>query len=633
MIGQALQVECYNAKDYTEYNFTMPDFNRNNLAGSSSPYLKQHKENPVYWQQWNKKTLDFAKNNQKLIFVSIGYATCHWCHVMASEAFSDQKTADYLNKYFVSIKVDREQRPDVDEYFMGFVTSTLGQGGWPLNVFLSPDAIPIFGGTYFPHIPKRGILPLTQVLEKVRKWYADNKDSLQKFSLTRRDSVVKKVEEDELEKDMKGAFDNEYGGFGVHTKFPPHNTLLFLLNYYQESKSKLAGQMVIKTLDAMANNGLHDHLQGGFFRYSVDRRWSIPHFEKMLYDQAMLLWVYSTSFQLFKRHRDKSVAEMVVKCLTETFSDGNGLFYSAHDADTDHKEGSTYIWRENELKGVLERDEFEQFSEVYKITKEGNFEGRNHLLKKDASSRIAKIEAKLLAIRKRRAQPFVDKKIVTSWNALVGIGLLIASRYLGKSQYKSMAFKVFDEIVKRHWVEDRLAHSSLGANLQSQEFLEDYAAMLVLATYLYEENPDNKKGEKFKSRVKKFLSGISKFKRGDKWFGNVATDDFGQIPANTYDHPGPSAVSLAELGTFRGHKILAKDDIDLPYKAVLQNDFHNLVAYYAKGRFHEIHAPERLAWNKLPVNSLFIKHEKYQDCTAFTCNEFESKSALINSFT
>ena len=625
----------------------MSNFNQNNLAYSLSPYLQQHKNNPVHWQEWNEETLNFAQESSKLIFVSIGYATCHWCHVMASEAFSDQETADYLNENFVSIKIDREQRPDIDEYFMNFVTRSTGQGGWPLNVVISPDGKPFFGGTYFPHKPKHGLLPLKEVLKDAQKWYEEHKNDLQEYTVKHEEEFLEKVEDTAIAQNMRRFFDEEFGGFGTQTKFPPHNTLLFLLNFYQETKSESAQEMILETLDAMANKGLHDHLQGGFYRYCVDREWVIPHFEKMLYDQAMLLWVYSLSFQLFKRDLDKVIAEKIVKNLSETFSDGDGLFYSAHDADTNHEEGGSYTWSEEELRNALSNDEFNQLSEVYRISKNGNFEGKNHLVKKEwklktdveveeHTSKLNEIETKLLSARKKRIQPFVDKKIVTSWNALTGIGLLMASRYLGSDEYKSMAFKVFDEIVKRHFAKEKLAHSSLEGTPQRQEFLEDYASVLLLATYLYEDVKDDREGKNYKAHIEEFLKKVNQFKIGNKngvkWFGNIAAGDFRQIPANTFDHPTPSAVSLAEMAIFRVHKILEKDDLDLDYKALIQNDFHNLVAYYTKGRFHEIHSPERFAWSELPINSLFKNDKKYQDCTAFMCNEFKSKNELIDSF-
>lgn len=625
----------------------MTNFQRNNLDKAFSPYLQQHKDNPVFWQEWNRETLNFAKENKKLIFVSIGYATCHWCHVMASEAFSDQETGNYLNENFISIKVDREQRPDIDEYFMSYVTRLTGRGGWPLNVILSPEGKPIFGGTYFPYKAKYGLKPFKEILGDVKKWYEENTDNVKNYVVKHKEEFFERVDDTAIVQKIREYFDEEFGGFGTQTKFPPHNTLLLLLHFYEETKSKSSEEMILKTLDAMSNKGLHDHLQGGFYRYCVDREWEIPHFEKMLYDQAMLLWVYSLSFQLFKRDQDKIILEKIVRSLSETFSDGGGLFYSAHDADTNHNEGESYTWGEDELKKVLSNEEFKRFSKVYLITAKGNFEGKNHLIKrewkpeargeaKEDTNGLCEIEDKLLTQRQKRSQPFIDKKIITSWNALTGIGLLIAARYLDSDEYRDMAFSTFSEILKRHFVKNKLAHSSLDGILQTQEFLEDYAGMLLFATYLYEDARGDLEVEKYKSYIEKLLENVNRFKAEGEdslnWFGNIGGSDFKQIPANVTDHPTPSVVSLTELAIFRTNKILGRGDIELEYKKLIQNDFHNLVSYFTKGKFHEVHAPKKIAWSELPINSLFKKDVKYQDCTAFMCNEFKNENELISSF-
>jgi len=623
----------------------MTDYQRNNLSKSSSPYLQQHSDNPIHWQEWNKDTLKHAQKNQKLIFVSIGYATCHWCHVMAAEAFSDPATADYINEHFVAIKVDKEQRPDIDQYVMSFVSRTTGRGGWPLNAVMSPEAKLIFGGTYFPHVPKQGLVAFKDVLTQVKKWYESHAENIQEYTLEQETNISEAEDKTSLLANIYRAFDAEEGGFGRDMKFPPHNTLLYLLHVYQDTKSNEAQTMIFKTLDAMSSAGLHDHLQGGFYRYCVDRTWTIPHFEKMLYDQAMLLWVYSLAFQLFQRERDREVVEKIIICLTETFSDGQGLFYSAHDADTDHIEGETYVWTEEELKNVLKPKEFELFTEAYLISSSGNFEGKNHLLKKnwpDSSQakskleKLAKIEAKLLKLRKKRVQPFTDQKIISSWNALIGIGLLLAGRYLEKDAYKTQAFEVYEQLESRHFSAGKLAHSSLDSQLQKQEFLEDYAALLLFTSYLYEEIDDKNDQKKYKDKLKKLLKLLEQFqdKRDGqlRWYSNLASADFQQIPANSFDHPTPSAISLAELALFRSHKILEKDDLEISYRAPLNYDFHNLVAYFSQGHFHEIKAPQALKWTALPMNSLYLKSQMFQDCTDFTCHEFENEEDLLKSF-
>lgn len=624
----------------------MTDFSKNNLDQSLSPYLQQHKDNPIHWQEWTKETLNFAKNQNKLIFLSIGYATCHWCHVMAQEAFSDQETADYLNNNFVAIKVDREQRPEIDSFFMDFITKTSGRGGWPLNVVLNPEIKPFFAGTYFPHKEKHGLRSLLSVLQLVKKWYEQNKNNLQEYSIQHAKIPSEHVDELEIIQRIEFSFDKQFGGFGNQTKFPPHNTLLLLLNFYQETKDDKAKKMILKTLDIMSKKGLHDHLQGGFYRYTVDRQWMIPHFEKMLYDQAMLLWIYSLSFQLFQRTKDRLIVKKIIKSLKETFSDKDDLFYSGHDADTNHKEGDTYTWTLTELKKILNQKEYSLFSERYNLTQDGNFEGKNHLIQKDLFNfekynskkllELKKIEKKLLDSRNKKLQPFTDKKILTNWNALVGIGLINAYRYTGENSYKEMSVKIFEKLIKKHYSNKLLAHSSLKNQLQQQEFLEDYSAMLLLATYLFEEE-DFKKETKnhYLEYILTFLRGIDKFKNikegTEIWFANVNQPDFKQIPATIFDHPTPSSKSLTEMAIFRSNIILNKNVNDLDYHSFLGSDFHNLVAYYSKGRFHELHLREKINHKDLPINSLIKKGEKYQNCSNFVCNEYKNKKELINA--
>ena len=420
-------------------------FSCNRLKDASSPYLLQHRDQPVHWQEWNAEVLATARRANRLILVSIGYSTCHWCHVMAAGAFSDPETAAYLNHHFVCIKVDREQRPDLDEYFMDFVTRTTGRGGWPLNVILSPEGHPFFGATYFPPSAEKGMPSFIQVLERVDAWYAENGTKVKAFTMVSPPRPSTRIDADALALRILGSFDEEWGGFGQGMKFPPHNTLLLLLHFHAHTKSDAAAEMVLRTLDAMARGGLHDHLQGGFYRYAVDREWEIPHFEKMLYDQAMHLWVYGLAAAQFHRPEDRRVVDKLVCSLEETFSDGDGLFFSAHDADTDHVEGATYVWGETDLRRVLNQKEYQCFTAAYTVSEEGNFEGKNHLLLRPGITRDASLDAveeKLLAERRLRTQPFTDRKVVTSWNALVGVALAMAGRGLEKPEWSERAVGV-----------------------------------------------------------------------------------------------------------------------------------------------------------------------------------------------
>ncbi|MBI2583704.1 MAG: thioredoxin domain-containing protein [Candidatus Aenigmarchaeota archaeon] len=590
----------------------MTDFRRNSLDKATSPYLQQHKQNPVWWQEWSADALSYAKSEKKLLFVSVGYATCHWCHVMASDCFEDENVAKTLNKDFVSIKIDREQRPDIDHFLMSFLVKSTGQGGWPLNAVLTPDLKPITAFTYLPPAA------LLDVLQQAENHYRENKDRIAPFTL-----IVSKdesTEEEVLIDKILSSFDATYGGFGFSQKFPPHNTLLFLLSYYEKTKLKTVRKILEKTLDAMATRGLHDHLQGGFFRYCTDAEWTIPHFEKMLYDQALCLWSYSAAYKVLGKEEYKFIAERIIKCLEETFDNGEGLFYSAHDADTEHEEGKTYLWTKEELEKIIDRIEMESFKDLYLM--EENFEGKMHLIKKRLSF-LPQTEERLLQARKKRKQPFTDRKIITSWNCLAGIALLLAHRYAGIIKGKEKAERIFEKIMERHYLDEKLMHSSLDERKQNEEFLEDYASLLLFATYLHEEDASRE------DIIKKLLKKTMEFKNS-RWIENK-TRDFSAIPARTLDHPVPSSVSLAELALLRAKIILRESYAQEEYRHSLERDFYNLFAFITRGNFHIIESPEKIEWFLLPYNAMQLRGEKMQDCFGTTCKIFRSEEELVGA--
>ena len=347
------------------------DFRRNNLDKSSSPYLLQHTTNPVWWQEWSDDLIRYAVKTKKLLFVSVGYATCHWCHVMAAEAFSDPETANYLNNQFICIKVDREQRPDIDQFLMDFINNQNGRGGWPLNVFMTPELRPVYALTYAP-VHSKDLMPsLLSVSEKVHEFFEDNRDNIPSFVSGWNPPDV--TNESSLTTTLSKYYDPDNGGFGSGQKFPPHSSLLYLLYQAGLEDSPSIKSICSKTLDAMILRGLNDNLQGGIFRYCVDREWTIPHFEKMLYDQAMALWCFSLAYRVIGKETYKNMAEKILKCLDEWFKI-EGLYITAYDADTEHKEGATYLWSYEQLKNELLPEEFEKFSNTYFIDKTGNFE-------------------------------------------------------------------------------------------------------------------------------------------------------------------------------------------------------------------------------------------------------------------
>ncbi len=597
------------------------DFNRNNLDKASSPYLMQHQDNPIHWQEWKEEVLDWAQKENRPIFVSVGYATCHWCHVMAKEAFSDPGVADFLNKYFVSIKVDREQRPDIDGHFMNFLTETQGSGGWPMNVVLTPDQKPFFAGTYFPLESTFDHQGFKQVLEKVYDWYIKNSQDVKPYTPSSEFDVGVASEKSLIDA-IKKSFDGEYGGWGDNAKFPSYNTLIFLLNYFAEYPSKDIKNMITQTLDRMAKGGLYDHLQGGFFRYCVDRQWRIPHFEKMLYDQAMMLWTYSLGFKIFGESLYKNVVQGIISSLDNVFA-SNDLYCSATDADTNHQEGETYLWTQDELKEILSKTEWQDFTSVYDLAEENKLDGKWHFVKK-TNKLLSDIERKLLEIRNKRAQPEKDRKIITSWNALLGIAFLIAGRYLKNDSYKKRGLNLYQRLITVHWNGETLAHSSFEDRLQKQSFLEDYASTLLLSTYVYEEDFTNLE------LIKKLRSKLMEYSKEGKWMESIKTEDFKPIAASFFDHPTPSSISLAEEALRRSSLILGEvDKRNLEYKTPLSSDFYNLVVFYKLGNFHEIHSKESLNYSDLPINIIQLKGQEYQDCYKMECRRFGNQKSLL----
>lgn len=593
------------------------DFNRNNLDLSTSPYLRQHSANPVHWQEWSDDFLQYASEQNKPILVSIGYSTCHWCHVMAAEAFSDPEIAAFLNEHFVSIKVDREQRPDIDQYMMDFLVNKVGHGGWPLNVFLTPDRRPFFGVTYAPVEPIHGMPAFMEILKSLLDFHQNHADSVTDYTPGLPNPLS--VPEDELLKIVHSMFDGPNGGYGIGQKFPQVSTLLFNLHWFDYSKNPIARDLAEIHLDAMMRRGLHDHLQGGFFRYCTDRAWTIPHFEKMLYDQALLLWAYSAGYKALGKSEYKAVADKIIQCLDETFED-DGLYYSAHDADTDYVEGSTYIWSRDEIKELLDKEEFDEFKVVYDITDSGNFEGKNHLIKiKDRF--LPGIERKLLDTRNKRPQPFTDRKILTGWNALTGIALLMAWRYTGNRDALDKSIRTFDRLIDTHYRDGSLFHASLNGAVQEDEFLEDHASMLLYATFLHEET-----GEYFEI-MEDLYSGMMNF-LDDVWY-EARNIDFRPVAARGYDQPTPSSIALAELADLRMRILLGREYSQMDYKSPGSNDFANVAALVANGKFHLIHVPANPGWDRLPLNTVHVKSDHIQDCHEMLCKKYDSIDKLL----
>jgi len=584
---------------------------KNNLDRSSSPYLRQHAGNPIWWQEWSSATLAYAAAEQKPLLVSVGYATCHWCHVMAAEAFSDPETADYLNEHFVSIKIDREQRPDIDQYMMNFIQAQTGSGGWPLNVFLTPDLKPVHALTYAPLRTSGNRYSFLYIAQAVIEFMEQRGKNIMPFSPQEQEAPV--ADGRLLIRNLGEFFDSENGGFGTGQKFPPHSTLLFMLYQLSVNHDESISGMVTATLDAMMMRGLNDHLQGGVFRYCVDREWTIPHFEKMLYDQALGLWVYSLAHRVTGSGHYRTMAEKIVRSLDETFLH-EGMYVSAFNADTDHEEGATYLWSEDELTALLTPEEFERFREVYEISSNGNFEGLNHLIRKN-NDRIDDIEEKLLAARLKRSQPSRDDKILSGLNALTAVALTQAGRHLGRPELEAGAVALVSQLLETFWDGSSMAHSYFDGVLQRQSYLSDASAVLLAITMLYEN--DHSWGEMMNTMA----DYVRSFREEGRWIESDA-EDFMKIYASWFDHPVPSAVSLAETALTRVALLTGGDVTAAEYRRPYQSDFYNINVLLTEDLFHLYTTREPLPWSAIPVNSLQKRGEPESVCHNRTCRPF-----------
>ena len=481
----------------------------NRLANETSPYLLQHKDNPVDWYPWGDEALERARSEDKPILLSIGYAACHWCHVMEHESFEDPDTAALMNELYVSIKVDREERPDIDAIYMDAVQAMTGQGGWPMTVFLTPEGVPFYGGTYFPPEPRHGMPSFRMLLEAVaNEWRQDRARSH-----ARGEQLVEHIRaiasipqsEDPLDEAllteslavMEGAFDPRHGGFGGAPKFPQPMSIDFLLRMGERGHEN-ATKMATVTLDAMAAGGMFDQLGGGFARYSVDTQWLVPHFEKMLYDNAGLLRTYARAWQVTREDRYREVAELTVAWLMREMRDPHGGFFSSLDADSEGVEGKFYVWTIYEVHDALGADA-DVAIERWGFTEQGNFEGKNIPVDASRAGDAAgheRLRVRLLEARERRVRPGTDTKVLAGWNALAASSLAEAGRALGKREWIAVAAEVMNFVLDTMRIDGRLMRAyksnddgSLG-KVQHLGYAEDYAMVLEASLLLWETTGD-----------------------------------------------------------------------------------------------------------------------------------------------
>lgn len=482
----------------------------NHLSRETSPYLLQHAHNPVEWYPWREEALERARREDKPILLSIGYSACHWCHVMAHESFEDRATARVMNELYVNIKVDREERPDLDKiYQLSHQLLTRRPGGWPLNVLLTPhNHVPFFSGTYFPKEPRYNMPPFVEVLEKAAAYYASHKQALEQHSanfLEAMRSIAAPPESPEnaldeailhqARQEIGGSFDAESGGFGQAPKFPHPPNLEFLLRYWaMAGRSDLSAlHMAIKTLEKMAEGGLYDQLGGGFCRYSVDAFWLIPHFEKMLYDNGPLLALYAQAYQIAENPLFKTVALESAAWTMREMQSPEGGYYSSLDADSEGVEGKFYAWDRDEIESLLSPDEFAVAKLHYGLDQTPNFEGKWHLhiaqplpevakaLNLELSqsqNRLQSARQKLFQAREKRVHPGRDEKILTSWNALMIKGMTMAGRVFERRDFIDSAQKAYDFLRRTLWQNGRLLATYKDGKAHLNAYLDDYAYLI-----------------------------------------------------------------------------------------------------------------------------------------------------------
>ena len=479
----------------------------NRLARASSPYLQQHADNPVEWYPWGEEALGRARAENRPILLSIGYSACHWCHVMAHESFEDPETARVMNARYVNIKVDREERPDLDRIYQNaHMLLARRPGGWPLTVILTPDQVPFFAGTYFPRESRHGLPAFIEVLNRVADFLAEHPEEIAAQNAALQESLARMYAPeggsipgpdvtDRARAELASAFDSRHGGFGKAPKFPHPATLEWLAWHATRHKDARAEEMLGQTLDAMARGGIFDQVGGGFCRYSVDDYWMIPHFEKMLYDNGPLLGLYARQAARGDR-RSRRVVEQTVGWLEREMTDASGAFYSSLDADSEGEEGRYYVWTPDQVRGILGPDEAAVAGAVWGLTGPPNFDGHWHLYQAREPAAVARqldqpidtVEARLqsareslLAVRERRARPHRDEKILTSWNALMASGLIRAGELLNRPDWLDRAEAALRAVRQLLW-RDGFLHASFrdGADTpMPRAYLDDHALMLA----------------------------------------------------------------------------------------------------------------------------------------------------------
>ena len=551
----------------------------NRLINETSPYLLQHAHNPVDWYPWGLEALERSRQEDKPILLSIGYSACHWCHVMEHESFENEDIARLMNENFVCIKVDREERPDLDSIYMNAVQMMTGHGGWPMTMFLTPTLKPFYGGTYYPPEDRRGMAGFPRVLTAIADSYKNRRSEI----LASADAItaeLKKSDRFTASNEMlttevlnsaysalTGSFDKTHGGFGGAPKFPPSMTLMFLLRHHKRTNSAQALSMVETTLQKMAGGGMYDHLGGGFARYSVDARWLVPHFEKMLYDNALLTRINLYAYQQTRNPLYRRIAEETLEYIIRDMTDRSGGFYSSEDADSEGEEGKFYVWTRAEVSTALGAEDGEVFCEFFDVTEEGNFEHGTSILntprsleefaaeKGKSTEELSRIinasKRKLFNLRERRVRPGRDDKTLAAWNGLMLSAFAEAANILGRDDYREMAVRNAEFLTTQLLRDGRLLRTYKSGQAKLNGYLEDYAYVIEGLLAVYEATFELKFFTQARELADTMIARFWDEQDGGFFFTSSDHEELITRTKDYFDNAMPSGNSVAAIALLR----------------------------------------------------------------------------------
>lgn len=584
----------------SEYKFT------NNLIKETSPYLLQHAHNPVDWYPWGEEAFERARSENKPILLSIGYSACHWCHVMAHESFENEPIARLMNEHFVNIKVDREERPDLDSIYMNSVMMMNGHGGWPMTVFLTPDGVPFYGGTYYPPVDRGGMPGFPRILISIAEAYQAKRDEIAQSA----DSILSELKRIDSIKPQEGDLGHEiadqaatqllrvldpvHGGFGRAPKFPPSMALTFLLRQYARTKDQGALDAVELTLQRMANGGMYDQLGGGFHRYSVDEKWLVPHFEKMLYDNALLSRIYLDAFLVTGKEFYKRIATETLDYVRREMTDPSGGFYSSQDADSEGEEGKFFVWTLQEVEALLGEKDAKLFCRYFDISEFGNFEGHSILHVESEVESIAKFmrvtveelnqviergKRILFEVREKRIKPFRDEKMLTAWNGLMLRSFAEAARVLDRQDYLDVAMKNASFLLSQLKKNGRLLRTHKAGESKLNAYLEDYAYLADGLLALYEATFDLRWFEEAHSLIETMIEQFWDEEEGGFFFTSSDHEKLITRTKDWYDNATPGGNSVAAHVLLRlalltgedGHRSKAERILNLLKPAMMRS--------------------------------------------------------------